>query len=253
MRFLFLFVIINVQSVFSQQSWQSWNAVTVQADVARKWSLRTGYLQAHRLEQSFPTIFSQWAFQASYAVNKRWSVQSGVQYFMFPGTSAAPRTRLYVRAAHTVRVAEVLNWTNSMRIETNSKNENRFRQRVILSSRLALRKRMEFMRLTPSIAYSLFYNIGGNPIRYFDEDGAQVARQSPNGFHRGRFTVNLNSKINEYLRINLYYMRQDEFNLLVQQYREMNVYDPVRKRIQRPFNEYNTVGLNLQIVLDKLF
>ncbi len=48
-------------------------------------------------------------------------------------------------------------------------------------------------------------------------------------------------------------MRQQEFNLFVPDTRKMNVYDPLRNRTLRPFNNYNTLGVTAQIVLDPLF
>ena len=96
----------------------------------------------------------------------------------------------------------------------------------------------------------MFYNIGGGTIRYYDKNEQLIARQSPDGFHRGRLTVNFNSKVNKYLRIGLYYMRQQEFNFLTSDTRKMNVYDPVRDRTLRPFKNFNAVGLSAQFNLN---
>lgn len=146
-----------------------------------------------------------------------------------------------------------LNWTNAMRFEWHSKNENRFRQRIGLSTRLALRKRVTPLKLSPSVTYAVFYNIGGSPIRYYDKDAQLVARQTPDGLHRSRLTLDLNAKLTDYLRVSLYYMKQSEFNFLATDTRKMNVYDPVRNRTLRPFNNFNAIGLTAMVNLDPLF
>jgi long-subunit fatty acid transport protein len=196
----------------AQTEWQNWNALEVQGSITSKIALRGNFLKANDLTNGYKPTFTQVAFQASYDYNRQWDFQGGVQ-FITPATSRETRTRLFVRAAHTTRIANRFTWTNSLRAETNSKEETRFRQRIIFTTRLGLRKRLDFLNLAPSVAYTMFYNIGGNPIRYYDQEAQLIARQTPDGFHRSRFTLNLNSKVNDYLRISLYYMRQQEFNL----------------------------------------
>lgn len=243
---------LSAGASFAQTDWQNWNAVEVQADLNRKLGLEAGHLRSYNMSDGYKGVFSQTSFQVKYELSRQWDLQVGLQ-LLVPDSSKETRTRIYIRAAHTWRISRELNWTNSLRVETNSKNENRFRQRVIFTTRLGLRKRLDFLNLAPSVAWSLFYNIGGNPIRYYDKDAQLVARQTPDGLHRSRFTLNLNSKVNDYLRISLYYMRQQEFNLFSSPTRQMNVYDPVRDRVLRPFNNYNTLGVTAQIVLDPLF
>lgn len=250
-----LFVIIfslSINHSNAQTEWQNWNALEVQAAVTKKINIKANHLRAYNISEKYANVFNQFAFQASYELNKQWDVQGGVQ-FITPALSKETRTRIYTRAAHSIRLTKKINWTNSLRIETNSKNENRFRQRIIVTTRLGLRKRLDFLNLAPSVSYSLFYNIGGNPIRYYDKDAQLIGQQTPDGLHRSRLNLNLNSKVNDYLRISLYYMRQQEFNFLAPDTRKMNVYDPVRNRTLRPFNNYNTIGLTAQLILDPFF
>ncbi len=234
---------------FAQTEWLNWNGVTVSGSLTDRLSARIGHTRAYSLTDKFENVFNQSHFQLSYELTKRWDLQGGLQLISTPDTSNT-RTRIFLRAVYTSRISKKVNWTNSFRVETNSKNENRFRQRIILTTRLGLRKRLEFLNLAPSVFYSLFYNIGGGPIRYYDENSQLIARQTPDGLHRSRFTLNLNSKISPYLSISLYYIRQQEFNLLTPATRKMNVYDPVRNRTLRPFNNYNTLGLTAQFNID---
>lgn len=233
----------------AQSEWQSRNSLSVAASLSDKIGLKVNHIRAYEITDKFNSTFYQTAFQVKYELPKRWDLSGGVQ-FLTSASSKETRNRIFIRASHTTRITKKINWTNSVRLETNSKNEDRFRQRIGLYTRLGLRKRLDFLNLSPSVTWSMFYNIGGDPIRYYDKDAQLIARQSPDGFHRGRLTFNLNSKVNKYLRIGFYYMRQQEFNFLTPDTRKMNVYDPVRNRTLRPFRNFNAIGLSAQINLD---
>jgi hypothetical protein len=242
-------LILFASSAVCQTDWQNWNGINVNASLTNKAGIRVGHTRSYNISEKYKNQFNQTAIQFSYEINKKWDVFGGVQ-FISPAFKRDVRTRLHVRAAHTMRLSKKVNWTNSLRFETNSKNENRFRQRVAVSSRLGLRKRLGFLNLAPSLSYMLFYNIGGNPIDYYDKSGVIVSNQTPDGFHRSRLTATLNSKINNYLRISVYYMRQQEFNLFVKETRRINIYDPVKLKTLRPFNNFNCIGLTASISLD---
>ncbi|MDX2048897.1 MAG: DUF2490 domain-containing protein [Chitinophagaceae bacterium] len=249
---LFTLLCIFITDSNAQTEWLNWNGITLSGSITEKLSARISHTRAYSINNKYENIFNQSQFQISCELSKKWDVQAGVQ-LISPADTNNTRTRIFARVAYTSRVSKKMNWTNSIRAEINSKNENRFRQRIIFTTRLGLRKRLDFLNLSPSVAYSLFYNIGGNPVRYYDENAQLIARRTPDGFHRSRFTVNFNSKITKYLSLSLYYMRQQEFNFLSPDTRKMNVYDPVRNRILRPFNNYNTAGFTAQFNIDPLF
>lgn len=249
---LLLLLFVSIQS-HAQRELKKWNGITVQAPVTDKLDFQIGHMRSYNLSDKYRNEFNQTAFQLRYDYNRQWDFSAGVQ-FIKPVSATESRKRIFIRAAHTTRVFDrKLNWTNSVRFEQNSKNERRFRQRIIVSTRLAPRKRLEFLNLTPSAMYTMFYNIGGSPIRYYDAENILIDTDTPDGFHRGRFTFNLNSKINDYLRLNVYFMTQTEFNFLSSATNKMNVYDPVRKRTLRPFDNFNVIGTTLQISLNELF
>jgi hypothetical protein len=248
---IFTFGIITLVSTTStaQTEWKNWNAINVEATFLKKAELQLGHMRSYNISNQFKNEFNQTAVQFGYMYNRKWFFSSGIQ-FIKPVAATETRTRIFIRAAHTTRLLnKKINWANSLRVENNSSNENRFRQRVIIGSRLSLRNRISFLNLTPSVSYNLFYNIGGNAISYYDLDNKLIKRNNPNGFHRGRLTVNINSKVNKYLRLNVFVMSQREFNLLSSQTRKINVYDPVRAKIIRPFDNYNVIGATLSLSL----
>ena len=237
----------------AQQEWKNWNAVRVEVPITKKLDVEIGHIRSYNISNQYKNDFNQTAFQFQYRQNRKWSFSTGVQ-FLNPTRSNGTRTRVFLRAAHTTRIIQKqLNWTNSLRVDHNSVNETRFRQRIILGTRLSLRKRVSFLNLSPSVSYNLFYNIGGNSIPYYDADNKLIERSTPDGFHRGRFVANLNSKINDYLQVSVYLMAQREFNFLSSPTNKMNVFDPVRNRIIRPFDNYNVVGFTLGLSLNDLF
>jgi hypothetical protein len=97
------------------------------------------------------------------------------------------------------------------------------------------------------VSYSLFYNIGGNPIQYYDKNEVSTVMQTPDGFHRGRLSLNLNSKISKYLSLSVYYMMQREFNLFTDDYHKINIVNPVTGNIIRRFQDYNVIGTSLSL------
>ncbi|MBY0477415.1 MAG: DUF2490 domain-containing protein [Chitinophagaceae bacterium] len=247
-----LLTVLSIQ-LTAQQEWKNWNSIRIEAAVNKKTELEIGHLRSYGINNQFKNEFNQTAIQLQYKHNRKWSFSTGLQLIK-PTGAAKTRTRIFGRAAYTLRVINrKLNWTNSLRVEHNSLAEKRFRQRIILGTRLSLRKRIEFLNLLPSVSYNLFYNLGGNAISYYDEENKLIDRSAPDGFHRGRFTANLNTKINDYLRLNLFFMSQREFNLFVSETNRMNVYNPVRRRIIRPFDNYHVIGASLTVSLSKLY
>lgn len=242
-------IVVSSVTAKAQIEWQSRNALSASASLSEKIGLKMSHLRSYNISENFSDIFNQTALQVSYDLPGRWDISGGAQVTT-PASSDDPKTRVYLRASHSTRLPHRISWTNALRLENNSKNEDRFRQRIGLSTKLGLRKRLDFLNLSPSATYALYYNIGGDPIRYYDKDAKVIARQTPDGFHRSRLMLNINSKINKYLRIGLGYMRQWEFNFLTPETRKINVFDPVRNRTLRPFNNFNAIGLSAQINLD---
>ena len=140
-----------------------------------------------------------------------------------------------------------ITWTNSIQGEIHSANEKNYNYRIIYITRFAPRRKLDFLNLSPSISYWLFYNIGGKAIQYFDESGSPLAKDTPDGLHRGRFILNLSKKINHNLSLSLYYLNQHEFNLTGN---DLNVVNPRNGKIIRPFSNYQVAGISLSLSFD---
>lgn len=244
--FLFLFAwLFNLSAAKAQTEWRNWSSININASVNKKLDFSGSHLRSYVMTDSFMNNFNQSTFQADYDLNKRISLRGSVLLTTFPG-QANPTIRYISRFSYTRRLLKKMNWTNALQLEYHSNNETRYRSRTILVTRFALRKRITPLKLSPSISYLLFYNIGGDSIRYFDPAGNVIARNTPDGFHRGRLFINLNTKITSHISLSLYYMRQSEFNLFTPPTRKMNVVNPNTGRIARPFDDYNVAGITLQ-------
>lgn len=232
----------------SQKDLQNWNSLQLDLSLSKKLDLRVSHMRAFNISNNYSSEFNQSSMRLDYDFTKRFSMSAGAILGSLSDADGA--NRALVRFTYRIPIADVVNWSNSIQGEAHSSNEIRYRYRVIYMTRLATKKRLEFLRLSPSVAYSLYYNIGGNEIQYFDKTGDPVTRQTPDGFHRGRLFLNLNSRISKNLSLTLYYMMQREFNLLSDDYHKMNIVNPVTGKVSRPFDDYNVIGTTLTFNFD---
>jgi hypothetical protein len=239
------FYLLNSTVAKAQTEWRNWNSVNVNASITRKLDISASHLRSYVLTNSFNNNFNQTTLQADYDLTKRISLRGAALLTTFPGQTNST-IRFITRVSYNKRIFKKINWTSGLQLEYHSNNETRYRSRAILVTRFATRKRITPLRLSPSLSYLLFYNVGGDSIRYYDPAGNVIARNTPNGFHRGRLFINVNSKISNHLSLSVYYMRQSEFNLFTPPTRKMNVINPNNGRIIRPFDDYNVAGITLQ-------
>jgi len=237
---LFLTLIFSADA---QNDLKSWNAAQLDLSLTKKLDLRFGHLRGYNISNGFSSDFNQSSIHLDYDFTKRFSMSTGAILGSLSVADGA--NRFVLRGTYKTPIADVLNWSNSIQGEVHSSNETRYRYRLIYITRLATKKRLDFLRLSPSVSYSLFYNIGGNPIQYYDKNEIPAVRQTPDGFHRGRLSFNLNSRVTKNLSLSVYYMMQREFNLFTDDYHKINVFNPVTGKIVRRFQDYNVIGITL--------
>jgi hypothetical protein len=231
--------------VSAQKEWKGWASAGLTLSFTRKLDLRLNHLRSYNLNNSVENGFNQTSASVNYDLTRKLSLLGGAMLTSFPSSLSESTKRVYARASYKIRLAKLLNWSNGMQAEYHSSAETRFRYRFIYITRLSNRKEIPFLRLTLSAAYWLYYNQGGNQIRYFDKTGLVVTRHSPDGLHRGRLYLAAGSKVARGLTVSLFYMQQNEFNLLSPEFRQMNVINPATGKITRPFDSYRVAGLNL--------
>lgn len=242
----FVFILVGLNSSFAQSDWKNWDGLGLNLGFTKKTEMELNHLRAYDMNQSFRNTFNQWGINLDHDIAKKLSVKAGYKLTSFPSGSVAAN-RFLARATYKIRLAKVINWSNGLQGEVNTASGKGNFYRVIYITRFAPRKRLNFLRLSPSVSYWLYYNIGGNSIQYFDEGGSQLAKETPDGIHRGRFILNLNSRINNRFSLSLYYLNQHEFNLVG---RDINIIDPDTGKIEKPFNNFQVAGLSLAFSLD---
>lgn len=244
-RFLSLLsLLLVVSAAQAQTEWRNWDAVNLTVSPTRQLDLRISHLRSYNITDSFNNNFNQSSAQLEYTFFKRLSVMGGGMITQFP-TSGGSTSRGYARISYRFPILKILSFSNGIQAEVHSASEKRYQKRLIYITRLGLQKRLPFLRLAPSVSYWLYYNIGGQPIQYYDASGVKLVKQTPDGFHRGRLFFNLNSKINRFISFTVYYAKQMEFNLFNSPVRAINVKNPTTGKITRAFDSYNIIGASL--------
>lgn len=244
----FLLFFLSGFNMYAQNNLKSWNSAQLELSLTKKLDMRFSHLRAYDINNGFSSDFSQSSAHLDYDFTKRFSMSAGAVLGSLSAADDANRATL--RATFKTPVADVLTWSNSIQGEIHSANQNRYRERIVLIARLGAKNRLDFLRLSPSVSYSLYYNIGGSPIQYYDKNEQPVIQQTPDGFHRGRLSFNMNSRIAKHFSFTVYYMMQREFNLLTDDYHKINVADANTGKIIRPFNDYNVIGTTMSFNFD---
>lgn len=243
--FCLLSLLLIMYTAFGQQ-WKNWNSASVNLAFSKKIELSVSHLRSYSIFDSYSNGFNQTSVSLDYDFTKRFSAKAGYSLTKFPADNvSAPKYSL--RSTYKFPVGKAINWANSIQGELHSATTKNYNYRIIYITRFSPKHRMEFLKLSPSVSYWLFYNIGGKSIQYFDESGSPLAKDTPDGLHRGRFLLNLNSKINNNLSLSLYYLNQHEFNLIGN---DLNVTNPRNGKIVRPFSNYQVAGISLSLSFD---
>lgn len=242
---LYLSFLIQPLYSYGQQEWKSWNTAQLNFSFTKKMDMKLSHMRAFDISNGFSSDFNQSSIHLSYDITKKFDINAG---YTFGGSNSLSDggSRVSAKFGYKVKLAKVLNWSNSIQAEIHSKSETRYHYRFIFNTRFSPKKRLDFLNLSPSLSYSLYYNIGGNPIQYYDsKTGLPTVKQTPDGFHRGRLTFNLNSKISSSFSLSVYYMSQREFNLFTPENRRMNITKPTNGKVVRAFDNFNVLGLTL--------
>ncbi|MEK7226408.1 MAG: DUF2490 domain-containing protein [Bacteroidota bacterium] len=242
---LYLSLLIHPVCSYGQQEWKNWNTAQLNFSLTKKLDMKLSHMRAFDISTGFNPDFNQSSVHLNYDITKKADINA---CYTFGGSNSLSDggSRVSLKLGYKVRLAKVVNWSNSIQGEVHSKSETRYQYRFIYSTRLSPRKRLDFLNLSPSVSYSLYYNIGGNPIQYYDsKTGVPTIKQTADGFHRGRLMLNLNSKISSSFSISVYYMSQQELNLFTPENRRMNIVKPTNGKVVRAFDNFNVVGLTL--------
>lgn len=239
------FLVVACFSYGQKREWQNWNSIGLKIPVSKRVDFKLSELASFTPSNAFALNFAQTSAAFSVDVTKQLSFKFGDQLNYIPGSSNALRNRIFLEGGIDNNFSKLLKAEHSLQAELHSKSETRYRQRYIFTNSLSLRRSFSPLHLRPSISYSLYYNVGGRALQYYDKAGDPTVQQTPDGFHRGRFYARLNSRINKHFQVTLYYMNQSEFNFLTPEDKRINILNPSTGKVIRPFDDYNVLGLSL--------
>ncbi len=229
--------------------WRMRGGMNLKVPLTKKLDARISHQRSFEATNNFRNRINSTGLRLSYELDKRTDVAAGVVWLQNP-RSGTGNSKVFARISYESRLGDHFTWKNGLQAETFSRQTGKFKHRVIISSRIGLRKRLDFLNLSPSVGYSLYYNLSGRELQYYDDNKRPAVKQSPDGFHRGRFNITLSSKINRQFSLSLYYFNQHEFNLLAGDYRRIHIENP-NGRITRRFNNYNAAGVTLNVTIGK--
>lgn len=247
LKFTFTIVIFLITlDCLGQAEWKNWDGINLDFSLSRKLGIGMSHLRSYIITDSFRNNFNQWGLDFDFRITSRFTATTGYRLTQYPLNSISTN-RFQIRGGYRTPIGRKLNWTNSLQAEMHSASEERFDYRIIYMTRLGISKRLNFLNLSPSVSYWLYYNIGGKAIQYFDDSGLPADLHSPDGLHRSRLIISLNSKISDNVSLTAYFIDQSEFNLLGS---DMNILNPVSGRIARPFDNYRVAGLTFSLYFD---
>ena len=180
--FLLLFSGFNF-TLNAQSEWKGWASANLTLSFTKKLDLRFSHLRSYTLSSPMENGFNQTSASLNYDLTKRLNILGGYMLTTYPSGSESTN-RGFTRVSYKIPLAKVISWSNAIQAEYFSASETRYRSRLIYTTRFANRKEIPFLHLTLSATYWLYYNIGGNEIRYFDKTGTVLMRHSPDGLHR---------------------------------------------------------------------
>lgn len=248
---LIINTLCSIEATAQKNNFQSWNSISAKIALSKKTDLHISELGSFSPSTNFQLNFTQTQLGLSYDINRVFSILGGDQLNYIPNSSRSLRNRIFFRGTVNNKLSKVFKAEHGLQVEFHDNNEHNYSKRLILINKLSMRKRFSPLHLQPSISYWLYYNMGGRVIQYYDRTGTATVLQTPDGFHRGRLIISLNSKISKTVRLSVYYLNQKEFNLFSSSDRNINIVNPTTGKIIRPYNDFNAIGLSLQFVFGK--
>lgn len=243
---LLIFGLFVMCTSMAQSTWKNWDGINLNLGLTKRLDVGVSHLRSYEISNGFQNNFNQSGLFINYDVTRRISAKSGIIVTHFPGDTVSTN-RIWARGTYRLPIERLLNWSNGIQVELHSATQKQYNYRFIFQTRVAARKRLNFLSLMPSLSYWLYYNKGGNTLQYYDESGSPLVQESPDGLHRGRVTINLNSRVSKNLSLSLYYMNQHEFNLSG---RNVNVVNPTTGKVSRPFKNFQVVGVSVNLSFD---
>jgi hypothetical protein len=241
-------------SAFAQdltQNFKNWYLGSVNLKLSKTNSISLGHLSSFDAD-GYDYGFMQNRLNFNHKFGKSWTGTIGYAHSIIGVGDDDPTTfsRVHLAASHRLKHNH-LRIQNKVQLEQYFTQLPKYRSRAILSTKWQYYDKNLPLRLSPYVKHQVFYYQGGEEIPYeLDpediEDGEErFIEQSPNGWHRYRFTTGVKARLSPELSLTLFYTLQREFNTGLDPFREINVENPSGGKTLQPFNNYSLLGVSL--------
>lgn len=240
------------------RDFKNWYIAGVNARISKKTTLKLSRLNSFDVK-GYRAGFNQSSLGMAYRLNKRWELGGAYAFSVINGSNS--KTQYHRASLYVTQRSSFGNFRmkNTTQVEKYFPIQPKFGARLVLTNKWSYSNRKWPLRMSPFVRNQLYYYQGGKPIVYWlpeeefevGEEGEveESIEQSPNGWHRYRFSFGVRSKLSKQLALSLFYIKQIEFNTGWAPYRALNVYNKSQTRIKRPFNNYSLIGLSLVFTL----
>jgi len=235
-------------SVFGQEEFKSRNDIGVAMQLSKKWDL--GLNQNYRFDtQPYELGSLQQSISLGYNFKKKWSLGFSYKHNTKFRKEKDNKTkyRLVAGASYSHDIGD---WelSSKVKVEYFSKEEEDYRFRVVQVFKLKAPNDLlvPSVKLSPYFISYLYYNIGGDKIKQYDNHGESMGKHVPFGWHRLRLGGGLSMKPFKNIGIYGEIVRQQEFNTDFASYNKINVYNPKKDKYNRPFENNYIVEFGLK-------
>ena len=191
--------------------------------------------------------FIQTEVNLQYRLSSRW--QAYVEYCPTFSLDDIPDNQLlYHRVRAGVRLytpwAAHFRMYNSWHAEHNFTQRSKFAQRYYYVNDFYYRNASWPWKLRPYLNQRLYWYQNGKELQYYDDFGIRTDRTSPNGLHAYRFQFGMKLYPSANLNLNIFYMKQLEFNTGLFGTLDINSLNPNTGSIRRDFYNFSVIGIS---------
>ncbi len=249
---VFLCLFLFELNVYSQGEFKNWNAISFSIPTAGKLNFNLGQQSGFSFKP-YDLDWMQLSISGIYKVNRKSSFSLGYRNSIIFRSKENKHKHRIVGVYSLKSALNNFRISNSIITEYHSKTETKYRWRIIYAFRIKTRKKIELptVDIRPYFSSLFYFNIGGNTIDQFNNSDEFVGEFVPYGWHRMRFSLGLNFSFSNQWGMAVYVMNQREFNTDFATWNAMNVYNPERDKIIRPFNNYSVIGWSLRHYLKR--
>lgn len=228
----------------------TWGTLSLTKKIDNRFSV--GYSQLHSFDERMELRFIQSNFKVTYRLNKQWRFITGYKPTVLVNSKKQQKIyhRIFGEIQHNSRFG---NWRirNAVTAEHNFTQRPKFKQRYYYTLKVTYSNKKLPLRMQPYLMNRLYYYAGGSP-RIYDVEAGLLPEGSPeveealapNGFHAYRIQAGVSMKLAKRVRLNVYHMRQFEFDDILGG-RPLVVENEVTGKITGKYFNTSVIGVSL--------